>query len=162
MGICGKRDTKIRIQRNSMNYCLTVKRGIILDGYQTIEIKPIIGFEQINTKIEDATAKDIIAEDIFCYYDITKQDGILELLAKKLRRSGILSVGCFDIDLLYNYMNTEHDINNINAVMYGNAGIAIKSISDSTTVQEKLSSLGLQILNVRYEGTKSLIKAGRM
>lgn len=142
-----------------MKYCLTVSKNTVLEGYEMVPVHPNIGFD-INNKIQDATATEIVAEMILPHFYFKDQEKILLSLAQKLRQGGKLVVSCIDIDLVRETLPTLNNMLTINSLLYGE-DTPIKSISDVTLIRETLTNLGLTITNIRFNECQVVVTAKR-
>ena len=142
-----------------MKYCLSVNKDTKLDGYTTIVIQTrMVGFEQINSKIEDAYATDIIAEDVLPFFELAKQEFILDTMSKKLRKGGRLVVGLLDVDILAEAVKDAPSIEHVNQLIYG-GDPSMKSVFDASIAKQILEKNQLTVRSVRFDGPKVLITA---
>lgn len=144
-----------------MKLCISCT-GRKIDGYLSINLNPIVGFTNIDATIPQASAEEIIAEDVLEFFPLTKIEEVINYLISKLRHGGQLVLSCKDIYVL-NHLITRRDFDmvNINLALYGN-GLGIKSVMAMDDLVAFLSSRKLKVLQKRWDGIRAIVTAERI
>ena len=119
----------------------------------------------LNDIVEDSECKELIAEDVLDFLELSESRTVLSHWISKLRHGGKIIVGGTDIyEVCRLFYKQAIDLNTLNSIIHGNFSEPWDVKMGHSTLedlQEFLQSQGIKIIKKRIQGFKMIIEGER-
>lgn len=144
-----------------MKYIISVVDQDV-NTFKTIKIIPQIPISQLDSKLEDDEATVLLAENVLEFYKEEQQNSVLDMLVKKTRLGGQLTVSVVNGKRIL-WTLTENNFVNGNKLLYGDLDVSIKNVCfDIPKFLKTLESKGVKILQVLETDERNIFTCQKM
>jgi len=148
---------------------LNIKCGTdVRNGYVNIDNDTTVsgkvrhgGIESVDWVCEDGDAEEILAVNALRFVQTDQTDSVLQNWCAKLNAGGKITIQDTDLHLICKaFSNDQIDQAELSASLFGlQHNMPFRSGIDLRSVVSKLSSLGLKVVNKRFDGMNFIVEA---